>query len=225
MEKEETTECNGLVDVGFIVDSSGSLRNEYFKEKDFVKSLSRALQIGPAKSQVGVVLFSHNAELKIKLSDHTDIDSFDKAVDDLPLLGSTTRIDLALKVAYDQMFAESNGARRNVPKVLVLLTDGEQTQASDAVSPVLAAAPFHEADIKVIVIGVGSGVKPAQLEGVAKSRKDLYLAENFDALISDGFVKNITKSSCDKTVGKCAMHIIHSKIVVLNCSSYAVHVV
>ena len=29
--------CKSIVDVGFLIDSSGSLRNEYYKEKEFVK--------------------------------------------------------------------------------------------------------------------------------------------------------------------------------------------
>ena len=39
------SKCKQIVDVGFILDSSGSLRNEYQKEKDFLKTLAGAFDI------------------------------------------------------------------------------------------------------------------------------------------------------------------------------------
>ena len=51
-------------DVGFILDSSGSLRNEYDKEKQFLKQLAAAFGIKPTPdgSRAGVVTFSHRVE-------------------------------------------------------------------------------------------------------------------------------------------------------------------
>ena len=37
----------------------------------------------------------------------------------IPLLGSSTRIDKALRLAHDELFAPENGGRANVPKVLI----------------------------------------------------------------------------------------------------------
>ena len=37
--------CNAKVDVGFILDSSGSLRTEYHKEKAFLKVIARTFGI------------------------------------------------------------------------------------------------------------------------------------------------------------------------------------
>ena len=50
-------------------------------------------------------------------------------------MGSTTRIDSALRMVQDEMYEEVNGARKDVPKILILLTDGSQTQAPDAEDP------------------------------------------------------------------------------------------
>ena len=41
-------------------------------------------------------------------------------------MGSTTRIDRALKLAHQVMFTKENGGRGAVPKILILLTDGAQ---------------------------------------------------------------------------------------------------
>ena len=191
--------CNGVADVGFIVDSSGSLRRDYSKEKDFVNLLAENLNISRLGSHVSVVLFSYYAELKIKFSDYTNIDDFKSAVNALPLMKSTTRIDKALKTAYDEMFNERNGMRVRVPKVLVLLTDGEQTKDRDAVAPSKVVQRFHDAGIKVVVVGIGRSVNPSELRTLVRAEKDLFLAKDFDQLKSLDFVDSITGTTCLQT--------------------------
>ena len=38
-------------------------------------------------------------------------------------------------MVQDEMYQEENGARKDVPRILILLTDGSQTQAPDAEDP------------------------------------------------------------------------------------------
>eukprot|EP00794_Sanderia_malayensis_P005383 gene5383-6056_t len=193
---EDVPDCAAVADVGFIVDSSGSLSREYGKEKDFVKEVASGLDISSKGSHVGVVLFSYHAKLSIKFSDYTNYKDFESAVDNLPLLKSTTRIDKALTLAYDQMFNERNGMRVKAPKVLILLTDGAQSNEPGAVAPKKAVARFHDADIKVIVIGIGSKVNRQELKSIVTSEDNLYIAEDFDRLKSKEFVKTIIGSTC-----------------------------
>ena len=192
-----------MADIGFIVDSSGSLKREYSKEKDFVKSVADTVGISEKGSHVGVVLFSYFAELRIKFTDFSSAGDFKKAVDGLPLMKSTTRIDRALMTAYNEMFNERNGMRVTVPKILVLLTDGEQTKGGDAIPPEQVVQKFHDADIKVIVIGIGAKVKPAELKALVKSKEDLYLAKDFEQLKSGDFVDRISGSTCLQTGRRC----------------------
>ena len=124
--------CHSMVDVGFILDSSGSLRYQYHKEKDFLKALAGAFNIGEDGSRAGVVTFSYDSEHSIKLKDHMDISSFGAAVDAIPLMGSTTRIDTALRLAQKELFSVENGGRDIAPNILVLLTDGSQTPGNHA---------------------------------------------------------------------------------------------
>ena len=188
--------CRGLADVGFVVDSSGSLRNDYGKEKTFVKSLADKLGISSTGSHAGIVLFSDRAEVKMKFSEKNDAVEFKRTVDELPLFGKTTRIDKALQLAHGTLFRPENGLRTDVPQLLIVLTDGAQTNAADAVAPSEAILPFHESGIKVVVIGVGSGVKKDELSSMVKSKDDLYLAKDFSQLISSQFIDNITAASC-----------------------------
>ncbi len=194
----QNVRCEARVDVGFIVDSSGSLKSEYGKEKSFVKSLAGRFGLSAKGSHAGVVLFSDNAELRVTLAEKNTVAEFNSAVDSLPLLGATTRLDKALQVAYDKLFQPKNGMRLDVPQVLFVLTDGEQTKADGSVSPAQAIVPFHESDIKVVVIGVGSAINKNELKSMVKSEKNVYFAKNFDELISSKFVDDITSASCQK---------------------------
>ena len=123
------------MDVGFILDSSGSLRTEYHKEKDFLKALAGAFDISPDGSRAGVVTFSSRSKHSIKMSDHTDITSFNTAVDNIPLMGFQTRIDRALRQAQKELFAPANGGRPEIKDILILLTDGTQTKSKSAEDP------------------------------------------------------------------------------------------
>ena len=60
--------CKAKVDVGFILDSSGSLRNDYQREKDFMKMLAAAFGISSDGSRASVITFSYYTELSIKVN-------------------------------------------------------------------------------------------------------------------------------------------------------------
>ncbi len=198
MIKELKVKCQARADVGFVVDSSGSLENEYHKEKSFVKKLAYRFGLSANGSHAGVVRFSHKAEVKVTLAEKNSITEFTDAVDNLPHWGYTTRIDEALRVSFEELFQPRNGMRSDVPKVVFILTDGKQTKAPGSESPAQAIIPFHESNMKVVVIGVGSAINREELAGMAKSDKDIYFAKNFDELISSQFVDTVTALSCQK---------------------------
>ena len=88
-------------DIGFILDSSGSLAREYGKEKKFLVELAKAVGSG---ARAGVVTFSHKAVLSIPMGSQPDHASFASAVKAIPLMGYTTKIDLALELAQRSLF-------------------------------------------------------------------------------------------------------------------------
>ena len=184
-----------MANIGFIVDSSGSLRREYQKEKEFVKEIAKSFEISSPGSRAGVVTFSYNAELSIGMNEHKSVEEFNKAVDALPLFGSTTRIDKALKLAKEKLMV---GARSDAPKLIFLLTDGSQTASADAVDPAILAKDLRDDGIQLIVIGIGKNTKPSELERIAGQKANVYLAKDFDELQSSSFVQNISRIGCKK---------------------------
>lgn len=192
--------CKTKVDVGFILDSSGSLRNDYDREKAFLKTLATAFGISADGSRAGVVTFSYYTEHSIKLNDYTDATSFNEAVDKIPLMGSTTRIDKALRLTQKEMFSFANGARAGVPKLLILLTDGSQTQDAGAEHPGDVAEELRKDGVNILVVGIGKGVNNTELNHIAGSEANAFTADSFDELVAGDFVRQIKDTSC--TAGK-----------------------
>ena len=186
------------VDLGIILDSSGSLSKDYDKEKDFLKELASSFGVSDDGSRVGVVTFSSNSEHSIKLKDHVDFVSFNNAVDKIPLMGSTTRIDKAFRLSQNELLSVSNGARPGVPKILVLLTDGSQTPEIGSEDPGDIADEIRKSGIKMIVVGVGQGIDKKELVDIAGGQDSVFLAKSFNQLISVPFVEKFLDKSCKK---------------------------
>jgi len=190
---QDPSSCGAIVDFGFLLDSSGSIRRYYQEEKDFLKALTAAFGISERRSHVGVITFSHIVEHSIKLKDHYDISSFNKAVDAIPLIGRVTRIDLALRLAEKELFTEANGARSTTRKILIVLTDGVQTKSWGYEDPALVADDLRRMGITVIVVGMGGGVNKEELNKIA--RGEAY-TESFRRLLSDEFVGKLIGDTC-----------------------------
>ena len=162
----------------------------------------RSFNISENGSRAGVITFSWHAEHSIKLNDHKDVEGFLVAVEELPLLGATTRIDKALNMAKSEMFTAENGGRPNVPKLIILLTDGSQTKDADAVDPGGIAEELRQSGIKLIVVGIGKNVNVAEMLRIAGRASNVYEARNFDQLTSRKFIDQISKSSCEQSKSK-----------------------
>ena len=65
-----------MADVGFILDSSGSIQHYYQDEKNFLKKLAGAFGLSNDGSHAGVVTFSGRPEISIKFNQYHDISSF-----------------------------------------------------------------------------------------------------------------------------------------------------
>ena len=65
----------------------------------FLKTIASSFGISKDGTRAGVITFSYEAKNSIKMNDHYNIASFNAAVDAIPLMGYTTRIDRALRLA------------------------------------------------------------------------------------------------------------------------------
>ena len=177
--------CNA--DFGFLLDSSGSVDSHWQRQLGFVKQIVKSINLSSNGGRAAVAEFSNKAELMIKFSDYITLKGFESAVDKLDHWHGTTKIELGLEVALNQMFKQSNGMRPNVPHTLVLITDAQQTRVEFE----KFRKQFNERKIRVLVILVGNGRKE-DIRFLANRDADLYEAKSFDELITEPFVRSIT---------------------------------
>ena len=188
--------CQNHVDLGFIMDSSGSMRYDYGKQKSFMKSIVTSFGISKEDTHAAVITFSDIAKHSIKLRDHTDTISFKRALEDIPWIGSTTRIDNALTLAKNEMFKVASGARMHTKNILILLTDGKQTRNSYSTDPAIIARKIRSTGVKLYVIGVGPLVDTKELIDIAGDTNNFFKANNFTYLLSNDFKQSVRKRFC-----------------------------
>jgi len=185
--------CNTTVDLAFIIDSSGSIsRRNYGKIKDFVKYLARSFGISPTGSRAAVVLYSNSASVKAHFGKYTTIEEFNDMVERLPHEGGFTYIDKALELAASQLFPR---ARKDVPRIAMLLTDGEQTDPNGTVNLRVASAPLRRQRVRLIAFGVGKRINVRELRLAVERDEDVVRVMKFDDLKDK--VRSYTKSLCE----------------------------
>ena len=181
-----------------MLDSSGSLKDDYSKEKDFLKALAASFGVSENGARAGVVTFSYYTEHSIKLNDYFDLANFNDAVDKIPLMGHTTRIDKALRLTQKEMFSIANGGRPGVNKIVIVLTDGSQTNDKDAEDPGYVAGELRDMGYTVLAIGIGKGVNETELADIAGNKKNVYSAATFEELITKEFLDTVNKKGCEE---------------------------
>lgn len=114
-----TAPCKGALDVGFVVDASGSVGLDTFsRNKNFVKLVARRIADSSPESRLGLISFSDTPKLFVDFSDfeRMTIDQFQTIADELPFRGGRSRLDLALQAASQDLFTDR---RSGVPRVSI----------------------------------------------------------------------------------------------------------
>ena len=146
---ETQRKCPTVVDLGFLIDVSGSVKRQFSKMLDLIKRIVDDFGISQSGTHAGAVVFSDFARVVIKFNDYFDVSSFKKALDVLPTPRGGTRIDIALQLAHRDLFSMKAKARDGVPKVLIMLTDGVQTPSLYSLAPEIAVKPLHDIGVQV----------------------------------------------------------------------------
>ncbi|KAM4705117.1 collagen alpha-6(VI) chain-like [Rhinophrynus dorsalis] len=171
-----TEACQDVrADIMFLVESSSNIQIDNFKKmKSFMKNLVEKIEVGPDKVQFGVVQFSDISKEAFQLNKHMTKQAIWSSIDNMNYIGNTTYTGKALSYVSDY-FTETKGARKNVKKFLILITDGK---ACDEVkSP---AESLRNNSVIIYSIGVFNANK-TQLEEISGKSKRFYL-ESFDDL-------------------------------------------
>uniref|UniRef100_A0A8C7ZVZ7 Collagen alpha-1(XIV) chain n=1 Tax=Oryzias sinensis TaxID=183150 RepID=A0A8C7ZVZ7_9TELE len=147
-------------DLVFLVDGSWSIGDDNFmKITHFLYSTMGSLDlIGPDGTQVAIAQFSDDARTEFQLSSHGDKEALLEAIHKIKYKGGNTKTGRAIKHVKESIFIPEAGARRGVPKVLVVLTDGRSQDDVNKVSKemqmegyIIFAIGFADADYGELV--------------------------------------------------------------------------
>ncbi|XP_056902288.1 collagen alpha-1(XIV) chain isoform X2 [Takifugu flavidus] len=147
-------------DLVFLVDGSWSIGDENFmKITRFLHSTVGSLDlIGSDGTQVAIAQFSDDARTEFQLSSHSNKEALLEAIQKISYKGGNTKTGRAIKHVKESIFSSEAGARRGVPKVLVVLTDGRSQDDVNKVSKemqmdgyIIFAIGFADADYGELV--------------------------------------------------------------------------
>ncbi|XP_037533181.1 collagen alpha-1(XIV) chain [Nematolebias whitei] len=147
-------------DLVFLVDGSWSIGDDNFmKITHFLYSTMGSLDlIGPDGTQVAIAQFSDDARTEFQLSSHSNKEALLEAIQKISYKGGNTKTGRAIKHVKESIFTQAAGARKGVPKVLVVLTDGRSQDDVNKISKemqtegyIIFAVGFADADYGELV--------------------------------------------------------------------------
>lgn len=119
-----------------------------------------------------------------------------KAIEGMTYLGGGTNDADAIRYTGQQVFSQYSGARGNVPRIAVLITDGGSANPSVAAA---AADKARTENIGMIAVGVGNRVNSAELNSIADkpSSENTFTVGSYDALdsITDKLIAQMCKGN------------------------------
>lgn len=167
-----------------MVDGSSSIEyygeNNFHMMKDFMKNLTRSFSVSSSGTRVGVIVYSTNSTVVFTLNQYASPERVEEAIDNIVYPSGGTNSGKALYQTANKLFDDAV-VRDNVPKVLVLLTDGVSTD--DVIQP---ATLLNNKDVIVFVVGIGENINYSQLTQIYGQSEHVFKSE-FSSL---GFVMN-----------------------------------
>lgn len=164
--------------------------------------MARLFRISSSGSRGAVIVYGYRADLPIKMTDHVNYSSFAKAVHSLSPVGGRRRMYRALELAVDVLLAPNGGTRRKVPKVVLLLTAGSESNSQDIEDLKREAQRLRDLNVFLVGLGIGPSLNTPELISMVNSSLNLYLAKSFSK-IKDELIL-LTNKTCE-TVGKYSL--------------------
>ena len=188
--------CKRAVDIAIAIDASGSVgRWGYREEQTFIRKMVQSYGISQSGTHVAIIQYSSKATVEIPLTRYYTYSRFVNALGRLPYTGGMTRIDLALKLAAEKVFVPSGGSRSNVPKIMILMTDGHQTEIPNESIPLdKAVLALRRKDVQVYALAIGPHTKEEELRLIVKKKDSIFKSSTFSGLLN--VVNDVVRKSC-----------------------------
>ena len=199
------------MDLCFIVDSSGSIRDNnppggqpdnWQLQQKFLSRLVDLFTIGPDATKVGAVVFSEQVRLAFSLDTYTDAQSIKDAILGLAYLGQTTNTPEGLRITREQCFNQANGDRPNVQNLAIFISDGVP-YPPERKDLAITEAEALRGVATVIAIGVTDVIDRDLLQTISSSpqeeNRNWFVAVDFSEL--DVIRRSVGEGTCEVVAG------------------------
>ena len=183
-------QCIG--DVAFLIDDSGSIRdnstpmNDNWKKLvDFVRQLiQRFDDVSSATTRVAIAKFSTNAEVVHRLTDPQSKQSLATALNQMVYTAGITNTVRGVDLVRQEFFTGSTatGDRPGLNNVMILITDGKPTDINQQTEQLLRRLNDFRLTSRLILIGVTSEVDEAFLARMEPNPANRFYVGQFNML-------------------------------------------
>ncbi|XP_061188841.1 collagen alpha-1(XII) chain-like [Saccostrea echinata] len=199
--------CSKEADIAFVIDSSNSIWPPNFDTQvHFLYDVLSLFDISPTKTQIAAVSYSDIIKPEFQFNTHKDKDGVLGATQNIEQTeGGATRTYKALEYMNDEIFTSKNGARSDVMKIAIIMTDGETNPGSvDSYSQhdakqltLMEAKRARDNGIYVFAIGVGGKVVDEELYGMASEPDSVIKVPTYGEFKTDKLKDMLAKKTCD----------------------------
>lgn len=204
------------IDLGFVVDGSSSVQaygeSNFQMMKNFTKSLILSFDVSSGATRVGFIVYSTNSTIAFTLDQYSSYNEVEEAIERISYPGGGTYTGKALGEAANNLY-DNTVARKNVTKVLVVITDGVST---DAVTQ--PATLLNDNRVLVFVVAIGQNVDHTQLTEIAHGQTEHVFPAEFHSL---GIVVNDVRGAICKGTGYILLHYEYSLTAFLLMPHYS----
>jgi Mg-chelatase subunit ChlD len=158
--------CDGRMDMVFVIDASGSIReNRFIDVLNYVRNVVKELEIAFDRVRVGVLTYSDGPRIRFNLNTYQNKEDVLQAIENIEWTQGKTNTADALRRMRIEMFNTANGDRLDVPNFAVVITDGESNVNDEKTIPEAIEARID--GIHVIAVVVGNGHQSLEIKGIA----------------------------------------------------------
>ena len=192
--------ANQEIDIQFLVDSSGSVgEKDYDLTREWIKNVINSFDVGEYTTNFGLTQFTAKVRDEFKLTEKLTKPQIMAKIDDMVYVKGKTSTGKALLHTAEALFDLDNNqkdsiSRKNVPKVLILLTDGS---ADDKVNK--GVRKLKEGGVHIFAIGIGDNVILDELKSIATQPAVTHVKnpESFQNI--NQFRKELVEEICQET--------------------------
>ena len=195
----------------FALDGSRRVDEPMFeKMKNLLKESLKSYNISTPETNVALVQFGGDAEIKLRLNEGTNFGMVEKSASDLMRVGGPRRMNKALRVIRRKIFDSLK--RSDVQRIVALFTTGKNSGDGSGELP-RVARDLRSQGVEVIVVVIGKESDPKEIEGITGKKAN---AINVDDVNKLPEAIGVLEAKIREAGGECChVQLLHVIIILL----------